>query len=169
MTLHAFVDESQRRGTYLLCIVLVAPDRLADARSAMRSLLESGQRSIHFTHESDRRRRRVLAAIAGLELEYWIVSGTGPDIAVRPRLLTTAVQHLPAAGARRLVIESRAHRDAADRHTLSSLRAAQLTYEHLLAHEEPLLWVPDAVAWAHGRGGDWRRRVQPVRVLDIGP
>lgn len=27
---------------------------------------------------------------------------------------------------------------------------------------EPLLWVPDALAWAYGKGGDWRRRMDGV-------
>jgi hypothetical protein len=38
-------------------------------------------------------------------------------------------------------------------------------------HEEPLLWVPDAIAWAVGRGGDWRRRAEPLldKVVDLGP
>jgi hypothetical protein len=27
---------------------------------------------------------------------------------------------------------------------------------------EPLLWVADAVTWAVGAGGDWRRRVAPM-------
>ena len=33
---------------------------------------------------------------------------------------------------------------------------------HLSPYEEPLLWVSDAVAWAVGAGGDWRRRVEPM-------
>ena len=37
-----------------------------------------------------------------------------------------------------------------------------LEYRHLSPYEEPLLWVSDAVAWAMGAGGDWRRRVEPM-------
>jgi hypothetical protein len=29
-----------------------------------------------------------------------------------------------------------------------------------------MLWVPDAIAWAYGCGGEWRRRSQPV-VVDV--
>ena len=39
------------------------------------------------------------------------------------------------------------------------------TYEHLRPHEEPLLWVADAVVWAHGAGGDWPRRIAPMVSL----
>jgi hypothetical protein len=42
-----------------------------------------------------------------------------------------------------------------------------LLYEHLKPHEEPLLWVPDAVAWCYGNGGDWRRRVAPLVARSV--
>jgi hypothetical protein len=33
-------------------------------------------------------------------------------------------------------------------------------YEHFRPHEEPLLSVADAVAWAYGAGGHWRTMVE---------
>lgn len=46
-----------------------------------------------------------------------------------------------------------------------------MTYEHATATAEPLLAIPDAIAWAWAwaRGGDWRRRVQPVveRIIRV--
>lgn len=47
------------------------------------------------------------------------------------------------------------------------LGPVSLTYEHMRPHEEPILWVSDAVAWAYGAGGDWRRRVTPAVVVDL--
>jgi hypothetical protein len=46
-----------------------------------------------------------------------------------------------------------------------------LTYEHVLPHEEPLLWLADAVAWCYGAGPRWRPRVEsPItRVVLIEP
>lgn len=35
-------------------------------------------------------------------------------------------------------------------------------YEHRRAASDPLLAVPDAIAWCWAKGGDWRRRVEPV-------
>jgi hypothetical protein len=32
------------------------------------------------------------------------------------------------------------------------------SYAHVPPTTEPMLWVPDAIAWAYGNGGDWRRR-----------
>lgn len=37
-----------------------------------------------------------------------------------------------------------------------------LTYVHESPHQEPLLWIADAVAWSYTRGGDWKRRIQPL-------
>ncbi len=37
-----------------------------------------------------------------------------------------------------------------------------LRYEHLRAHEEMLLAIPDVVAWCWVRSGDWRRRIAPI-------
>jgi hypothetical protein len=34
--------------------------------------------------------------------------------------------------------------------------------EHMRAFEEPLLWLPDALAWAHGAGGEWRQRIAVI-------
>ena len=31
---------------------------------------------------------------------------------------------------------------------------------------EPLLWVPDAIEWALGRGGTWRRKVRGLRLVN---
>ncbi|HWB34749.1 MAG TPA: hypothetical protein VHA75_01865, partial [Rugosimonospora sp.] len=74
---------------------------------------------------------------------------------------------LAKAGVTRLVIESREGRDHIDRRTiytaLQSLGVPpSLRYEHLRGHEEPLLWIPDAIAWAYGAGGDWRRRISSL-------
>lgn len=45
---------------------------------------------------------------------------------------------------------------------------AELAYEHLRPHEDPALWIPDAVAWCFGAGGDWRRRISAL-VEDVVP
>jgi hypothetical protein len=39
-----------------------------------------------------------------------------------------------------------------------------LRYEHRRAAAEQLLALPDAIAWcwANAKGGDWRRRIEPV-------
>jgi len=65
------------------------------------------------------------------------------------------------------VLESDTTQDARDRQALIEVTRAAgcrgtMTYEHRTANAEPLLSIPDAVAWAWAWGGDWRRRVEPV-------
>ncbi|GAB90929.1 hypothetical protein GORHZ_119_00580 [Gordonia rhizosphera NBRC 16068] len=49
---------------------------------------------------------------------------------------------------------------------------ARLVYEHQRPAAEPMLWVSDAVVWCYAKGGEWRRRVQPVinsvTIVDVG-
>lgn len=40
-----------------------------------------------------------------------------------------------------------------------------IRYRHVGRHEEPLMWIADAVAWSVARGGEWRRRVSG-RVIE---
>ena len=61
----------------------------------------------------------------------------------------------------------REEREAARRRWLyERVRAAgcaeTLRYQHQWAHEEPLPAIPDAVAWCRAKGGEWRRRVEPI-------
>ena len=37
----------------------------------------------------------------------------------------------------------------------SRRRDIPLRYEHISDADAPILWVSDAVAWCHGRGGEW--------------
>jgi len=39
---------------------------------------------------------------------------------------------------------------------------AVLEYLHRRPPEQTLLWLPDVIAWAYGRGGEWRARAAPV-------
>jgi hypothetical protein len=90
----------------------------------------------------------------------------------RRRCLERLVRDLLDIGATRLVLESRASGDRLDQRVLRGATGKQpsgtgLLYEHLKPHEEPLLWVPDAVAWCYGNGGDWRRRVAPLVARSV--
>ncbi len=83
---------------------------------------------------------------------------------MRQRCLRQLPRDLTAARAHRLVLEGRDDRDALDARTLRATLGAQpslggVVYEHLDSTQEPLLWIPDALGWCYGAGGDWRRRV----------
>jgi hypothetical protein len=38
----------------------------------------------------------------------------------------------------------------------------RISYQHAHRRSEPLLAIPDALAWCWAKGGQWRRRVEPV-------
>lgn len=42
----------------------------------------------------------------------------------------------------------------------------QFEYHWLQRNQEPLLWVPDAVAWSYARGRAERQRVNPLIAGD---
>ncbi|WP_158852394.1 hypothetical protein [Saccharothrix deserti] len=176
MNAHVFVDESNR-SSYLLVAAYIPIRRLVSIRALMRSLCFSGERRVHFQAESDNRRRKIMSRLLEQPLQVRVYTGRGPKDAIRATLLRELVAEVLDAGVQRLVIESRGlARDRDDRReivgTIQRLRAPSdaLAYEHFQPHEDPALWIPDAVAWCFGAGGDWRRRVEPLidKVVDVG-
>lgn len=176
MTVQAFVDESRRGRSYLVCAVVVEAEDLARSRVSLRGMLLSGQRRLHFATESDRRRKSILAEMAKLPVRVWVyVSGEKEPLA-RRRSIDALLQDLDAVNGERLVIERREiSQDAREKSQIAEAKRlgqapARLTYTHLGASEEPLLWIADAVAWAYGAGGNWRQRAAELieQVKDVG-
>ncbi len=170
MSTSAFIDESIRRDRYLICASVIDARNLTVTRQALRSLLSAGQRRIHFNSESDSRRRRFLSEIASLEVANIICSASGRDqVGARAAALHEVVVHLRRCGVRRLVLETRQGQDHRDRAVIRQVvtpdSATVFSYTHQTPRSEPLLWVPDAVAWAWGRGGAWRRRLRELRLV----
>jgi hypothetical protein len=105
-----------------------------------------------------------------------ICHGRGPDEAIRAACLSRLVDDALAEGCTRLVLDARGENgDRADRRTISRVlqrhdAVDKMVYEHLRSHEDPALWIPDVLAWCHGAGGDWRRRIAQIvqSVVDVG-
>jgi|CXWK01.1.fsa_nt_gi hypothetical protein len=176
---HAFADESIRGENYLLAVTTVPAAQSSNIRKAIKELLLPGQRRIHFAEESDKRRRQILSGFAEIEgtttTIYWTTSQD--QRAARQSLIVVAVPDLRDHDAKRFILDSRDGQDAQDRATIGKAVGTrpepEFTYSHQRSAIEPLLWIPDALAWAWGRGGNWRRlvedlglisRVQPVGV-----
>lgn len=72
-----------------------------------------------------------------------------------------------------LTLESDVTQNSRDRQDLIEITrrvgCRDLRYAHRAPYEEPLLWIPDAIGWAHARGGVWRERASPVihRAISI--
>lgn len=164
--MEGFADESIRRDRYMMCVAVIRPDQLGSMRRAVRGLCLPGQRNLHMREESDRRKRSIISCLCDLGVRCRVYVGRGRERDARALCVSKLMEDLAAEGLVRLVLETRHGRDVEDRNTIfpivRKLGLNQLRYEHLRPSEEPLLWIPDAVAWAYGAGGDWTRRVAPV-------
>jgi hypothetical protein len=157
---HAFVDESKRHGL-LVAAAIVQPRDLAPARTALRHLCLPGQSRLHFTKERDDRRRQILVAILklGVVVDLYDATAIRNQQQARAACLRAVVQDLAAEQDDSLVHSDQAVLYTAVRDAGASER---LTYEHMPARSEPLLWVADAAAWCWSRGGSWPGRLQPI-------
>ncbi len=169
MSGHVFVDETKRRGCLLAAAVVVPPD-LDAVRKVLRGLVLPGQRRLHMKDENDQRRRSIATAIAVSGVTATIYDAGRRYRNERERR-AACLHALVADAARRgdamLVLEQDDTVLSWDNQCLiEATRAAgcrdTLRYEHRNAASELLLAVPDAVAWCWAKGGDWRRRIQPI-------
>jgi hypothetical protein len=177
VSVHAFIDESGRGGSYLVCVSVVDPGRLTPIRKQLSALLLPGQRELHFKKEKPRRRRLLADRIAVLPASSWIYTTSctpKTEEQDRQRCLAEAVRDLVAVGAHRVVIDSRQEQDRHDEATIYRAlggrpSATGVVYEHHESTSTPLLWIPDAVAWCYGASGDWRRRISAsvTRVIRL--
>jgi hypothetical protein len=173
----AFSDESERANTLIISVVIGSPLAIRNARGELHDLLLPGQRRIHTSDESARRRRLVLDTIGRLEaIDATALCLRRPAglsrVDARSTLLHIATQ---LVAARRVVAWTLDDQDAAqlarDRATIAgALRKAgtcvPLTYDHRPSSTDPALWIADAVCWAVGAGRDWRRRIDPVLTVE---
>lgn len=166
-TRHVFVDES-KRGRYLLVAVPLTDTSMP--RRAIIDLILPGQRRLHMVHERDSRRRLILSTLAAIGIKavvYDAGRSYATDHEARAACLAALVSDLAGGGDTRLVIEQDDSLVSHDNQWLIELtretgQRDTLAYVHDRASSELLLAIPDAVAWAWAKGGDWRRRAAPV-------
>jgi hypothetical protein len=168
MAPHAFVDESKTGGYWLAAAIVESRD-LDQLRRVTRGFRLPRQRRVHFVTESDGRRKKILTRLtsAGASVLVYDASHCPNGISPRDMALERLVDDLAKMGARRLVLERDDSVFAADRKIIRDRAEIAgcldtLLYEHLRAYEEPLLAIPDAVAWCCQKGGDWRARADPL-------
>lgn len=167
---HVFVDESKSNGYYIAAAV-VAPADIAAARTIIGGLRHKGSSAVHFKNEKDSHRRVFLkgAAETGVQTIVYVVKGQ-PDKIARPACLDALMDDLCANFAQRLVLDQDDSLATADRRLIAEhMRTSGyqgLQYRHQKSREEPLLWVSDAVAWCHQKGGLWIKEAAPL-VADV--
>ena len=168
MGAHVFVDESKAR-TFLIAAVAITPDQMKAARSAVRSLLLPGQPRLHMKNEKESLKRQILSTFASLDFAatIYVAENYRTELAARDGCLTALVKDCARDGYSYLVLDRDDTLVSRDRQTLLlATRAAEyvnrLPYRHDTAASEPLLAIPDAIAWAWAKGGIWRQRCEPM-------
>lgn len=165
MTRQMFVDENKSAGL-LLVGASYFPGNVAVGRARLRSLLLPGQERLHFSHERDSRRRRILD-VALEDLTTVVVVQANPSLspaAQRQLALVELVGQAVRDGVTRIWIEQDDSVVAFDRKVLfdhgRAIEAPEsVSYAWLRPRQDPLLWAADAIAWAWARGGAWRELV----------
>ena len=172
MTAHIFVDETKAKG-YLIAAATLLEGGLVVPRRQLQGLILPRQRSLHMKDESDSRRRQIVDTIIRMGASHGlatVVYDAGRDQSERDRralCLRALVDDAAHHSRSRIILDLDESLKSWDRQKLIELaRAAgtrdRLTYEHQSRTDEPLLTVPDAIAWCWARGGAWRERIQPV-------
>lgn len=173
---NGYVDESIRGGSYLLTCAVVPAAKVDAVRRDLRRLLRPGQRRIHFSQDSEQGNQANLRAMVRLDLVHYLAYRTTWSRQRQARQRLVAELYRDAAGARlgELIFDERAGQDDDDLATVRRARrslggqAHDVRVDHLRSADEPLLWLPDGVGWALGRGGAIERLARGhVRLFEV--
>jgi hypothetical protein len=162
---HAWVDESMKvdrddRGTYILASVVCDPSCCGAVRDLLCSLLQGKEPRLHWRDEDDRRRTKIAAAVGTLDMAAIVVVGVPmakrKQERARRLCMETLMPALEALGVSRVFIEARTPSLVTrDREQIANLVGKKLISKDLRVQiarprDEPMLWVPDAVAGVVG-------------------
>lgn len=188
MPLLAFVDESMHRVDehtvcYFLAAAVIPEDQCPRVRDALKALVPGRHGKLHWRDESQTRREVITKTIRACGVESLVIVGAMANPRKQERARRVVLSHLLYALDLRqvahVVLESRhAERNRHDIKAIGGFRnAGKVSRRLVVSHEqplqEPMLWVPDAVA---GAAGDHRCGAQIcfgmlgglVEMLDIG-
>lgn len=162
-----FVDESKAKGHTMVAALIVQGD-VGSLRKQVKSLVLPGQRRIHFTKESDSRKKAILSSLTKLGVKAHVFHCVSKNQALsREACLTALVAHAVEMSCKAIVLERDESIEQSDRRILFREVQRQspteaIGYDLIAPHLEPLLWIPDAIAWSFTKGKEWKPRVQPL-------
>lgn len=147
-------------GLYVLAFTFVDLALLERTRAALRSLPRDASDRFHWYTERHKDRLALIDALSELGVTATVVYQT-PSPArkqeqARARCMAVGLHDLAAAGAVRLVLERRQDRlNQRDERTIAAGRrdglvSASVPFTFERPGDEPLLWLPDALAGAVG-------------------
>jgi hypothetical protein len=162
--LHAWVDESMRAardgndGLYLLAAVVADPGVCDAVRDSLRSLVWKAAGRLHWRDETPSRRRKIAELIGGQDLAHVVVVGAPIDHRrqerARAQCLERLLYELEQLGVSQVWLETRHFAlNERDLKLVEALRgkrsvSSEIRVEFARPKDEPMLWVPDAVAGA---------------------
>jgi len=169
-----YIDESKANG-YTVVAAAVLPREARELQKVMRDLRKAGQRRVHFVKESDSRRREILSKLARADAGTRVYHARGmTDADAREACLVRVIADAAIHGVTRIVLERDESIVDFDRRILYRELSSRglrdrVSYLHDDAVAEPLLCIPDAVAWSFARGGEWTTRARPLilEVVDV--
>ena len=163
-----YVDEA-KSGGYLLVAAVVLPQDSTALRATVRGLVLQGQYRIHMKKERDSRKRAIADAICASGIRATIYDA-GRDRRYERDARAACLRGLVADAAGTgglLILEQDDSLMSWDKQRLIELTREfgcrdTLRYRHERAAAEQLLALPDAIAWCWAKGGEWRKRIEPV-------
>ena len=165
--LHAWVDESMHvasaalpNGLYLLAATVADPAECETIRDVVRGLLVGRSPRLHWRDQTPRRRRFIANVLADIRVAHTVVVGMPLDQArqerARRQCMERLFHELHAIAVARVWLETRtASLNAHDRKMIDALRGRHIipdafTVDFAQPRQEPMLWLPDAIAGAVG-------------------
>ncbi|WP_395638780.1 DUF3800 domain-containing protein [Pseudolysinimonas sp.] len=172
--MQAYVDESIRGRDYILCGVIVPEQEVTRTRQSIKSQLRGRQTRLHMAKESAETKGRLIAHVADLSMISAVIvirTSRESDRVSRDGCLAALTDHLVSQGLRRMVIES-CDQDKQDRQIIGDVlaRTKNLDRVNVVHHrpsDEPLLWLADIVAWAHGGSSAWRSKISSLSITEL--
>jgi hypothetical protein len=156
------VDESKSKK-FIMAAVQIDSAEAPRARKVLSGLRLKGQQHIHFANEGPSRRRRILSEITKIDLHCtFLVTDQKDEKQGRQNCLNELIETLIRSeeyliildyDENHIVSDKQVIRSALEKRGLTSL----VTYRHERSRSQPLLWLPDILAWTLARSGEWSK------------
>ncbi|CAB4343888.1 unannotated protein [freshwater metagenome] len=167
MSFNTYVDESVR-DNFLLCGVNIVQSLIPGTRDALRELKPTDRSHIHMYRERRATQIAVADFVSNLPISCWLITvstATAKEPLARPMALSALSKMGSLRGSRLLTLDDTSARRVDSQILREVARGVNYQfphYRHMNSRHEPLLWLPDIIAWCYGRGGTWRDSVEPL-------
>ena len=167
MPMNVFLDESISNDSYYIVTSEVPTTHCRQFRTSMRKFSKKAGRAIHMYEAPPPLKKHALQTVLEMNAEHVVFSmstSSHTNVECRMRCLEAVVDYFAHSDVAVLTLD-RSNTMGRDAKVLANFKTSQdrfVTYRHIPSHQEPLLWLPDIVAWSYARGGRWRESVQPI-------